>query len=361
MRAAGACAACLARSWLLVRLAGHLDLLRDRTMPLLALADSELIAAVAGAQRALVEHERDRFDADAARRRAATAGLDQVCRCSDAYPAPLAALAAPPAVLHIAGGIERLQELVAGSPVALVGARRPSPYGTELARSLGRGVAAAGLTVLSGMAQGIDSAAHRGALDADGPTVAVLAGAAELPYPAGARALHERIRVRGAVVSELPPGTRARRWMFPARNRLIAALGAMTVLVEARAGSGALLTARFAAELGRRLGATPGRVTSPLAHGPHQLLRDGALLIERPQDVLDGLFGADTCRLAKIVRPALEPPLQALFDALAEGHDTPGALAAAKLDADRGLAALAALELAGRIRREPGGRYSVSA
>lgn len=330
-------------------------------MPLLALDDAQLIAALAGRRRTDVEHELERFDAGAARERAAAAGLEQLCRCRASYPASLGDLQAPPAVLHVAGGVERLLGLLDQSAVAVVGARRASPYGIEVARSLARGLAAAGVTVLGGMALGIDTAAHRGALDADAPTIAVLAGAPERPYPSSARALHERIRARGTVVSELPPGTPTRRWMFPARNRVIAALAAITVVVEARGDSGALLTAGFAAELGRLRGAVPGRITSPLARGPHQLLRDGALLIGDPQDVLDGLFGAGADRRTERARPPLGPRLQTLLDAVAEGHDTAAAFVLAGLDADRGLAALASLELAGRIRLEPGGRYSVTA
>jgi len=355
----GACDACLARAWLLSRLAGHLDVVRDRTLPLLALSDTALIAAVGGARRSDLHRELAAFDPGGARAQCAAAGLEQICRCRASYPVSLAGLDAPPAVLHVAGGLERFLGLVGDCAVAVVGARRPSPYGKEVARSVARGLAAAGVTVLSGMAMGIDAAAHRGAMDAGAPTVAVLAGAAELPYPAGARALHAGIRGLGAVVSELPPGTRTRRWMFPARNRLIAALGVMTVVVEARPGSGALLTARCAAELGRRLGAVPGRITSPLARGPHQLLREGALLIDGCGDVFDGLFGPGASARPERALPALSAPLQALLDALAEGHGTAAALVRAGLDADRGLAALASLELAGRIRREPGGRYAV--
>jgi DNA processing protein len=152
--------------------------------------------------------------------------------------------------------------------------------------------------------------------------------------------------------------------MFPARNRIIAALSAMTVVVEARARSGALLTAGHAAGLGRSLGAVPGRVTSPLTRGPHALLRAGARLVESPEDVLEELFGpeapaATRDRARRGAAPALEPPLQALLTALAEGHGTAAALAQAGLDADAGLAALASLELAGRIQHEAGGRYGV--
>ena len=381
---AGACDDCLARAWLLARLAAHLDRARDRTCELLALADDDLIAAIGGEHRRTIESERGMFDPAQARRLAAAADLELLCRCQPLYPHGLRGLTAPPAVLHIVGGVDRFLALLGEPTVAIVGARVPSPYGVTVARSLGRGLAAVGVTVVSGMALGIDSAAHRGALDvavepaagapaagtpaARAPTVAVLAGAAEIPYPASARALHARLGAAGAIVSELPPGTSARRWMFPARNRIIAALGAMTVVVEAREGSGALVTAGHAAGLSRPLGAVPGHVTSPLTWGPHALLRAGARLVTGPQDVFEGLFGPDAPEAARAAardrglrggQPRLEPPLQALLDALAEGHATATALAHAGLDADHGLAALAALELAGRVRREAGGRYAV--
>jgi DNA processing protein len=216
-------------------------------------------------------------------------------------------------------------------------------------------MAAAGVTVVSGMALGIDAAAHRGALDAGGPTIAVLAAGPERAYPRRARTLHGRILESGTVVSELPLDGGPRRWMFPARNRLIAALAALTVVVEARSNSGALLTAGRAAELGRTVGAVPGRITSPLAGGPHRLLRDGALLVSGAEDLLDGVFGLET-----VPRPRRLPPdLQGLLDALAEGHAIPEAVARAGLGTEQGLAALAVLELAGRIRRGPAGGYAV--
>ena len=275
-------------------------------------------------------------------------------------------LAAPPAALHIAGRSEIVLDDEAAPAVAVVGARAASPYGIEVARGLGRGLAAAGLTVISGMARGIDSAAHWGALDVGGATVAVLAGGAERAYPASARSLHARIRAGGAVVSELPPGTANRRWMFPARNRLIAGLAALTVVVEAGSGSGALLTAAIAHELGRPVAAVPGRVTSPLAVGPHALIADGAALVTGAGDVLDRLAvtpsAADAGRLGpRCARAALPADQRALLGALAEGQPTETALARAGLGTDAGLAALAALELAGLIAREPGGRWTIRA
>ena len=362
MSAAGstarACDGCIARSWLLARLGGHLELARARIEPVLALGDDQLIAAVGGEQRASLVRELRRLETDQLRARSERAGLELICRCDPGYPPRLAALVRPPAVLHIAGTLERFLSLAAQNPVAIVGARRASPYGLEVARALGRGLASAGVTVLSGMALGIDAAAHAGALAAPGPTIAVLPGGAERPYPAAKRSLHARIRRAGTTVSELPPGSSVWRWTFPARNRIIAALSAMTVVVEAQARSGALLTAGFARALGRPVGAVPGRVTSPHASGPNGLLAAGAHVVRAPQDVLDILFGAGA-RLAPLDhRPALAPELRPLLAAIGDGHDTAAAVARAGLAPGDGLAALAALELAGYVRREAGGRYT---
>jgi DNA processing protein len=355
-----ACAGCLRRTWLLGRLAGHLDQVRDRIDALLELGDDELIAAVAGARADEVTGELRAFDPGGARARCDDAGEEAVCRCDPAYPDRLRDLGAPPAVLHVVGGAGRLGELVAGEPVAVVGARQASPYGVEIAGALGRGLGCAGVTVVSGMARGIDSAAHRGVLAVDGATIAVLAGGAERAYPASARGLHRGIPQRGVLVSELGPGTDTRRWMFLARNRIIAALSAMTVVVQGRAASGALVTARRAAELGRVVGAVPGPVTSRLSAGPHELLRGGAELVQGAQDVLDGLFGAGAPALADRRRGALSPELAALLEAIADGHEPSAAFARAGLDVDGGLAGLASLELGGWLRRGPGGRFSVA-
>ena len=150
------------------------------------------------------------------------------------------------------------RDAVAADRVAIVGARRATEYGLQQARGSGRGLAAAGLTVVSGMALGVDAAAHVGALEADGLTLAVLACGPERPYPASKRRLHARIADAGAIIAELPPGTPPRRWCFPARNRIIAALGLATVVIEAGERSGSLITAGQAADLGREVGAVPG-------------------------------------------------------------------------------------------------------
>jgi DNA processing protein len=359
-----ACAECLRHSWLLARLAGHLDQHRDRIGELLALEASELVAALGGARRAEIEAEARPFDARAARQRVAAAGLSCVCRCRSAYPQPLRDLEAPPRLIHSTVPLSRLRQLLAEPMVAVVGSRQPSPYGVETAATLARGLAAAGVTVTSGLARGIDTAAHRGSLEGGGPTIAVLAGAAELPYPARSRSLHRQISQRGAVISELPPGTRSRRWMFPARNRVIAAMSAMTVVVEARIGSGALLTAAWAHSLGRPVGAVPGKISSPLARGPHELLGAGAKLVGGPHDILDHLAGLGLPIPTPAPSPAsdsypthLGTAARTVLDALAEGHAADTALARAGVGADEGLGLLSSLELAGVIRRGPSGGY----
>jgi DNA processing protein len=355
-----ACEQCLRRSWLVGRLASHIEPVRARVAELLALGDEELLAAIGGERRAELARALERFDAGEYRRRAATARLELLCRCAREYPVRLAELPNAPAVLHIAGDAGRFLALAAAEPVALVGARRCSPYGRDVATSLARGLAAAGVTVVSGMALGIDGAAHRGALDRAPATIAVLPSAADRPYPAGARALYRRIVRDGAAISELPPGSSAWKWTFTARNRIIAGLAAMTVIVEAADRSGALITARVAGELGRPLGAVPGRVTSALSAGPHELIAGGATLITGAQGVLDELFGVGVRRAA--AGPAaspLPPDLQALKHLIGAGLDAADALREADIDPADGLAAFAALELAGHIRREPGGRYAV--
>ncbi|HTU86242.1 MAG TPA: DNA-processing protein DprA [Solirubrobacteraceae bacterium] len=355
---AGACDECVARAWLLSRMAGHLERARGRIESTLALDSSELIAALGGGERDRLREELGTLDVGEVRARSLAAGLGMICACDPDYPPALRALAAPPAVLHVAGGLGHLLDLIGQDAVAVVGSRRPSAYGSETARELGRGLACAGITIVSGMALGIDSAAHAGALEARARTVAVLPGSADRPYPAGKRALYRRILAGGAAVSELGPGTSVRRWMFLARNRIIAGLAAMTVVVEAGEHSGSLVTAGAAARIGRPVGAVPGRVTTPQAAGANELLAAGACLVRGPQDVLDHLFGAGV-RFAGGARAKPPEALRPLLHAIASGHETAGALTQAGFEPERGLAALAALELGGYVRRGPGGRFTV--
>lgn len=360
-----ACEDCLRRSWLVARLGAQFDFARrrGRDLPLvLDLPDARLIAAIAGGARSSVEREYADFDALVAVARSRAAGVETICRCDPAYPRRLAAAPGSPAVLHVAGGRGRLAALLAAEAVSIVGSRRGSPYGLEVARALGRSLTAAGLTVVSGMALGIDSAAHAGTLEGTGATVAVLPAGAERPYPAGKRALYRRIIRAGVAVSELPPGSESRRWTFPARNRIIAGLSAMTVVIEAGERSGSLVTAGVAEDLGRQLGAVPGRVTAPLSAGTNHLLARGATVVRDASDVLDAIFGAGV-RAVPVTSGsgpgAVSPELQDLLDAVGAGADTLGALVRSGRPLEQTLTSLAELELCGHIRREAGGRYAV--
>lgn len=357
------CERCRRRAWLVARLAGHIERAWVGRRPLpavLALPDAELIAALAGAQRGRIEDEYERFDGDAARRHCDGARTTAICACDRRYPERLRDLPDAPAVLHVFGDPQRFEQIVATDSVAIVGARRATPYGLAQARRLSRGLAAAGVCVVSGMALGVDSAAHTGALEAGGMTLAVLAGGPDRPYPPSKRQLHAEISTRGAVVGELPPGARAHRWAFPARNRIIAALARLTVVVEAGERSGSLITAGLALDLGREVAAVPGLVTAPLAAGTNGLIAEGARLVRGPQDVLDLLLGSDAPQLdADRELRSLPADLRELAERVGAGQDTVGALAAGGLGLDAALAGLAQLEMRGHVQRTAGGRYAL--
>ena len=200
------------------------------------------------------------------------------------YPALLRRMPHPPAALFIAGD----PELLWHPQVAVVGTRLPSAGGREHARRFARDFTRSGFAVTSGLAEGIDTAAHLGAME-EGRTVAVIATGPDLCFPAGNVGLRQKIADTGAVVSEFAPGTRARREYFPRRNRLIAGLSLGTVVIEAAQRSGALITARMAAEAGREVYALPGSILNPVARGCHRLIREGAGLVESPEEVIAGL------------------------------------------------------------------------
>jgi DNA processing protein len=360
-----ACAECLARTWLIARLAGAIEIARHekrRLREILALPEEKLIAGLGGPRASAIAAEFEALDVDALREAVDHAGLEAICRHDPAYPARLGDLDDAPAVLFVLGGAQRLAELTGSAAedgpraVAVVGTRRASPDGLEIARGLGRGLSAAGVTVVSGMALGVDSAAHAGALEGGARTVAVLAGGADVPYPPSKARLHHLIAERACVIGELPPGFIALRWCFPARNRIIAALGHMTVVVEAARRSGSLITAEIAADLGREVGAVPGPVTAWRAAGTNALIRDGATLIRDARDALDAAVGVDRHDAPML---DVEPRLREVLRAVADGCDTLAALTRARADVAPTLAALTELELLGHLRRVAGGRYVV--
>jgi DNA processing protein len=362
-RRPNACPACLRRARLLALLAPYIERVAtgapgSRSPELLRLGDEDLAAAVApnAAGRLLSE-------AGGATERSLRAELDGAacwacCRHDSLYPAGLRDAADAPWAL-IGRGDPALLSSIA-EPVDLVtvvGARRASSYGREVALAIGRDLAAAGLIVVSGLAFGIDACAHRGALEA-GRTVAVLGCGADVPYPTSHRSLWRRVQERGLVVSELPPGTGAWRWAFPARNRIMAALAGMTIVVEAAQRSGSLITADLAADLGRDLGSVPGPVTSRTSAGSNDLLAGGACLVRDAQDVLDAMLGPGV-GAADRVGARLDPPLPDVLDAVERGEDTCDALAAElDLPAAEAAAALADLEAHGYVTCSLLGVYS---
>jgi DNA processing protein len=357
-----ACVECLRRSRLLAHLAPYIEKLAtgapgSRSPELLRLSNEDLAAAAAPkvAEQILAQVQavpEDRLQADLA-----AAECWACCRHDPLYPVALRDAADAPWALIGRGDALLLEGLEPAGVVTVVGARRASSYGREVARELGRELAAAGLVVVSGLAFGIDACAHRGAI-ANGLTFAVLGCGADVAYPAAHRSLWRQIGERGLILSELPPGTGAWRWTFPARNRIMAALGGMTVVVEAAERSGSLITADLAADLGRDLGAVPGPVGSRLSAGPHNLLAGGACLVRDAQDVLDAMLGVGVRRLER-TGPHLAHRPREVLEALELGAETSDAIAAAlRLSGAETAAALADLEAAGYLTCSMVGVYS---
>jgi DNA processing protein len=357
-----ACPACLRRAFLIAhlasRIAGLLGGGERRASGLLALPEDDLLAAVAGRRVEQALAFLDALDIQHEVERLASAALTAVCRHASLYPPLLHELADPPAVLFGAGRAEVLSVLAEEPAVTIVGTRRASPYGTEVAYALGRGLGASGVLVVSGLALGVDGTAHRGCLDGGGLPVAVVACGPDVVYPRRHRGLHARIRETGLVLAELPPGTEPYRWSFPARNRIMAGLAQMTLVVEAADPSGSLITAEFAKDLGRCVAAVPGRVTSSLARGTNNLLKDGATPISATEDVLDELFGVGV-RAAGDTEHSSGPedPLLARVLEAADGSDSVETVARATgRTIAQTRAALGRLEAEGHlVRRDLGG------
>jgi DNA processing protein len=284
-----------------------------------------------------------------------------VLRPSDeGFPASLTDLGdRAPGVIHGLGNRDLARELQPDRAVTIVGARRSGAYGRGVAHEIAYGAAAAGLVVVSGMALGCDSAAHEGALAAGGETVAVLGSGPDVPYPRSKAPLHRQIlESGGAVIAELPPGTQPRPAFFPQRNRIMAALGGVAVIVEGAHRSGTRHTATEAVDLGRDVAAVPGPVTSTLSELPNDLIRDGATLVRDTQDVLDlGLgIGATAVRS---VGPELDDGLDGVLAAVEGGAATCDAVAIATgASGHRAAVGLARLELMGYVVAGAGGRYA---
>jgi DNA processing protein len=270
---------------------------------------------------------------------------------SGSWPEELRAIDAPPELLWLRGR----PELLAAQPrVALVGSRSPSPYGEAQARRFARVLAESGVVVVSGYARGIDQCAHRAALDAGGSTIAVLGNGVARPWPECD--LEPRILERGVFLSEREPEEPPRPQHFPLRNRLISALSRAVLVVEAAHASGSLITARWAADQGREVFALPGRVDHPMARGCHRLLREGARLVEDPDEILAelGLRGSDTASPAPAQRP---PDTLLLAELRGETLSADELARRTHQPLTAVLVELVEAEMAGRVARTPGGLF----
>jgi DNA processing protein len=315
-------------------------------------AEACLDAVRRGAAGSEADRERCRsIDPTDVRSALADCGANLIAPGDEDYPERLLHLPDPPGWLFVRGDLRADEEAA-----AIVGARSCSPYGREIAEGLGAGLGAAGVTVVSGAARGVDAAAHRGALRVRGRTIAVLGSGIDVPYPRSHRGLLDDIARSGAVVTEYPPGMRAHPRRFPARNRIVAALASAVVVVEGAPGSGSLITAEFAQDLHRDVLAVPGPVTSELSAAPHELIRDGAGLARDAHDVLEALriawggpVDAPPARLDETERRVYEAlaGMPQVVEQVAAGAGIASGLA---------LRTLVALELRGLVGEE-GGRY----
>jgi DNA processing protein len=353
-----ACAECLRHSWLLTRLTGYLDSRRHdlrRLTRLLRMSDAELLGAVGATPGSAIIAEYEQFQEAEVHLESCTTAL---CRHDPHFPYPLnqAQALGTPSVLYLLGNVDSFKSMFSEPAVAIVGVRKATDYGIEIARSLARDLTAAGVPVISGLAEGISAAAHLGALDAGGPTLTVLPGGVDICYPVTKRALYGTLQTSGCAISELPCGFRMRRWCYAARNRVVTGLARLVVVVEAERSPGDLMVANFAKTLGKTVAAVPGRVTSPTSRGTHSLLSSGARLVEGAQDVLDLLYGYGVKRVPP-AGPKLDARLREIIEKVGAGYDTVSKLTATGIESQDALMALTELELMGLVTRGDGGRY----
>jgi DNA processing protein len=287
-------------------------------------------------------------------------GVVLLAATDDRYPPLLLRLPDAPAVLYVRGD----PVLLAEPQLAMVGSRTSTAAGRETAHSFAGAFARAGLIVTSGLALGIDAACHAGALDAGGDTIAVLGTGLDEIYPAANAALAERIAGQGAVITEFPPGTPPLKENFPHRNRIIAGLGTGTLVIEAACRSGSLITARLAGDAGREVFAIPGSIRSSLSRGCHQLIRQGAKLVECPEDVLLELKISLVDQIVAQPRGAsgsaspLDKEYKILLDALAfEPASVDSLIERTGMSSESIASMLLILELDGHVAPHPGGRY----
>lgn len=324
-------------------------------------ASEDELLTIPGVGRRLAERLRHPPSLDEAKRlvdECSALGIDILWSEHIRYPRMLKEIPDPPVILFVRGELRPEDELA----VAIVGTRHASTYGLKMAETLAAGLARAGVTIISGLARGIDAAAHRGALAAGGRTIAVLGSGVQRIYPPEHGALAAEIMDHGALISEAPPNAPPHGGMFPQRNRIISGMSVGVVIVEAGENSGALITARHAVEQDREVFAVPGRADSPNARGCNRLLRDGAKWVESPQDILEGLGPLirpverpDGTVVRRPVELKLSPLEQQVLQATRD-DPTPidEVIAVTGLAASQVLATLSVLEMRGVIRRVGG-------
>src|SRR5436305_2660178 len=327
-----ACLDCLRRSWLLAALGPYIEKIAtgevgSRSPELLRLSNEDLIEVAAPKVAAQMLGRIAALSEERLVEELLLAECGACSRHGTLCPDQLGDAPDAPWALIGRGGPRLLDGLEPFGTVTIVGARRATSYGREIARELGQDLARAGMVVVSGLAFGIDACAHRGAVEG-GRTIAVLGCGPDVAYPASHRSLWRRICECGLVISEFPPGATPWRWTFPARNRIMAGPAGMTVVVAAATRSGSLITTDLAVDLGRDLGAVPGPVTSRASAGPNALLASGAHVVRDAQDVLDALLGPGRERVEPTL-PDLAPDLEAALAAVEAGNSTCDAVATA--------------------------------
>jgi DNA processing protein len=351
-----ACSECARRSWLLGRLSVRLDFrARDlsRFWGLLELSDRELIDAIGGQKRAALQRAYEQWKPPKTQRDTA---VQTVCRHHAAYPASLSKGDLAPRMLGVLGGLDRLRGMLGQAVVAIVGTRQATDYGMEIAHGLARGLAASGVTVISGLTDGIPSAVHSGALKANCATLTVLAGGLDHCSPACCAALYRRILARGGAISEIPSKPRSSLSGELARARTLALIAQLVIVVEAEERPRELACAQVAQALGKSVAAVPGRVSSCASGGTNLLLMEGAHMVRDPQDALDLLCGVGAQTKPK-PSVALAPKLQRVLRQVSGGLDTLAKLTEHGPNSTEIALTLAELELQGLLVRGDGGRY----
>jgi DNA processing protein len=355
------------RYWLALRLVRgvgnvtYRELLEQFATPQAVLSTPSSALAASGIHpevaRAIAAFDQWR-DVETELRKIARVGVRLVTRTDEEYPVNLTHLHDPPPFLYVRGAFVPADRIA----IAIVGSRFASSYGRGVARDLAQGLAEKGVTIVSGLARGIDAEAHRAALAAGGRTIAVLGSGLDVVYPREHRALAEEIPLSGAVISEFPLGSKPDAVHFPYRNRVISGLALGTVVVEATDNSGSLITARCALDQNREVFAVPGNITTNRSRGPHRLIKDGAKLVEGIDDILNEIAPAlaPPCSTPPAPAAPLEPHesvLVGLFDGEPLHVDT--LIARSGLGAARVLEVLLGLELKGVVTQLPGTHFAL--